>query len=219
MGLRKPPKGGGVELPIVENPATVNDIAEGKQAINDQGTLIEGVLMDCESGYTTVLSNAGPSHVSGNIRMTGTMSEDRILRSGSKVMTQVSGSYFGDAAASDVAAGKTFTSKNGLNMIGTGSIGGGTVTSETFTNTDRDSYGYPAIGTIQAKTGRTLWKDMFVCVTDIYIEPNSSNGVGREHALNISYDSSTGTVSLDIERTTNSVWNYGALKVTVYYIN
>ena len=119
MGLRKPPKGGGVELPIVETPAGAADMAEGKQAINDVGTLIEGTLPEVASGETETLSNAGPSHASGNIRMTGTVAEDKILRAGSKVMTMVSGSYFGDATAADVASGKTFTSKEGLNVVGT----------------------------------------------------------------------------------------------------
>ena len=197
MGLRKPPKGGGVELPIVETPAGAEDIAAGKQAINDSGTLITGTVTDYESGTNTgidasdtpyaqdgklktahnfqnntlmragakltyqnnlallgdataadvsasktmtsaaglkiagtlpevasgtteTLSNAGPSHASGNIRMTGTVSGDKIMRDGSKVMTSVGSNFFGNATAADVASGKTFTSAAGLNVVGTG---------------------------------------------------------------------------------------------------
>ena len=154
MGLRKPPKGGGVELPIVETPAGAEDIAAGKQAIDDSGKLVTGThecepgldtsdatagagdmangktayvdgekvtgtLPEVASGTTETLTNAGPSHASGNIRMTGTISGDKIMRDGSKVMTSVGANFFGTATEEDVAYGKTFTSAAGLNVVGT----------------------------------------------------------------------------------------------------
>lgn len=205
-------------LPQLTNAAAAKDIVEGKEAIDQYGVKITGNVMECESGYLSVLSNATPEISSSNFIMTGTVAEDRLMRAGAKVRTSVAASSLGSATTADVKEGVTFTSKKGVRLTGTAKVGTGTVTSETFTNTDRDAYGYPALSTIQAKKGRTLWKDMFVCVNSIYVEPNA-DGQSKEHNLSISYDSTTGVISMEVYRMTNYLWNFGAYSVTVYYID
>lgn len=98
--------------------ATAADVASGKTMTSADGLKVAGSLPEVASGSTETLTFAGPSFASGNVRMTGTVGTDKIMRAGSKVMTSIGGNYFGNATAADVVSGKTFTSAAGLKKIG-----------------------------------------------------------------------------------------------------
>ena len=99
--------------------ATAADVASGKTMTSAEGLKVAGSLPEVASGSTETLTYAGPSFASGNVRMTGTVGTDKIMRAGSKVMTSIGGNYFGNATAADVVSGKTFTSSAGLKVAGT----------------------------------------------------------------------------------------------------
>ena len=98
--------------------ATAADVASGKTITSAEGLKVAGSLPEVASGSTETLTYAGPSFASGNVRMTGTVGTDKIMRAGSKVMTSIGSNYFGNATAADVASGKTFTSAAGLKNTG-----------------------------------------------------------------------------------------------------
>lgn len=59
-------------------------------------------------------------YLSRTIYITATSAEDTIIRENSDYKTYITDSNFGNATASDVARGKTFTSMSGLKIAGTG---------------------------------------------------------------------------------------------------
>lgn len=111
---------GGVTLPELDDPGSESDLAEGKQLIGPDGTLVEGNV-PVETNLT-VYSSAGKaqyysSDTSPWIACSGSISGTKMLKNGS-IQVNVSGSKFGDATIEDVAEGVTFTSKNGLMLTG-----------------------------------------------------------------------------------------------------
>lgn len=113
----------GVELPELTNPGTAADLAEGMELIDQNGEKVTGSLPE---GKPTVKSNAlakvaiyGTTYIQSKV----IAGSDAIVRTGTELITAHPASDFGDAAASDVVAGKTFTSAAGLQVTGTHACG------------------------------------------------------------------------------------------------
>lgn len=116
--------------------ATAADMAEGATAYVN-GEKITGTVKVVGEGdsmsvgatmYSEVVefeSAPGIIYANCNHNPAGAAGRDRLLRTGALVAIPISSDKFGDAQASDVAAGKTFTSAAGLKVVGTGTSGGG----------------------------------------------------------------------------------------------
>lgn len=111
--------------------ATAEDIAAGKTAYA-KGEKITGSLDDYQAGakvtfaanYTEVTNNSNNTLILCRNLNQGA----KILRDGSYAEVFVKKGEFGDATASDVAEGKTFTSAAGLKVTGTHVCSGGGTT-------------------------------------------------------------------------------------------
>lgn len=112
----------GTQLPTLTNPGTAADLASGKQLIDQNGEIVEGVVYTVGSGERGS-GNESVSFVSigaNTYEARGTSALDMIFRSGSIKCINFPKSDFGNATAADVAAGKTFTSEAGVKVTGTG---------------------------------------------------------------------------------------------------
>lgn len=114
----------GTQLPTLTNPATANDMAQGKQLIDQNGEIVTGNLsVRSYSGgypfYPQAKTFGGKLHVG----FTAGMGIDVLLKAGPNNQEMYGeASSFGNATAADVAAGKTFTSAAGLAVTGTAVI-------------------------------------------------------------------------------------------------
>lgn len=97
--------------------AAAGDIASGKTAYTGVGK-ITGELAETKSGGMVSMTAASVAQNGETAMYTITNSSDRILRAGAKILAAAGLSAFGDAAASDVAKGKKFTSAAGLLLEG-----------------------------------------------------------------------------------------------------
>lgn len=119
-------------FPALTNPGTANDLAEGMELIDADGNIVTGTLKEGKPGITGPKAQYNKSNIGTStvnlISCVGTVSEDVICRAGQEISIGTSASDFGNATAGDVAEGKTFTSVNGLKIIGTKkeTSGGGT---------------------------------------------------------------------------------------------
>ncbi len=120
--LRGKAAGSGAVLPELTNPASAWDIVVGKQAIDGEGNVIEGVVNvvdgDISSGDCALFQSEN------GIWMECGMEEDVLIRAGLNFALYRPASDFGDAAPEDVTAGKTFTSAAGLAVVGTATASG-----------------------------------------------------------------------------------------------
>lgn len=105
--------------------ATASDLAEGKTAYVN-GEKITGSV----STSSIDVASLTPSQTGTSIQLSYAPTSDRLVRSGSTVKLSSSASNFGDATASDVAQGKTFTSASGLKVTGTHVCSSGIDTSD-----------------------------------------------------------------------------------------
>ena len=128
-----------VLMDLTSDTATADDVAEGKTFHDKTGEQITGSLT--ENDALSVVTNSQTvdyyeSTVVGGtkipfIRMSAkikpsTANEKTILNGEQSIKIVKTASDFGDAAASDVAKGKTFTSRNGLAITGTAEVSSGT---------------------------------------------------------------------------------------------
>lgn len=123
----------GTVLPTLTAPGTAGDLANGKQLIDANGNVVTGTVKDSRAWYGTY--GAEPEiYTSGEykyVMLKLKPSEPTMVRDTVELCANVS--KFGDATAGDVVKGKTFTSKDGLKVVGTmapGSGGGFTVTDD-----------------------------------------------------------------------------------------
>lgn len=116
--------------------ATAADIAKDKTAYIN-GEKVTGTVADYPSGV--ILDNATPLALPSSSEMTyialrASSLTDILVRKGGANYMRTDPANFGDATAADVAAGKTFTSADGLKVVGTASGGGGYHTSDSLSS-------------------------------------------------------------------------------------
>ncbi len=116
----------GAKLPELTNPAGDEHIAYRREAYDQEGNLLVGTAETVHEGYTRT---AKPDIVFdedwGELYITETFKETAFFEAGATNQVVFSGDDLGDAAAEDVAAGKTFTSAAGLKVVGTAVASGG----------------------------------------------------------------------------------------------
>lgn len=114
----------GVVLPAISNQGSAEDLLYGKQLIDADGKIVNGT-MECITAENTSFilpsSNAVEYEDAYGKRIMMSMQLPRRLAfdTGSTVRMQSNLTNFGDAVASDVTKGKTFTSANGYMVTGT----------------------------------------------------------------------------------------------------
>lgn len=114
---------GGTALPTLTNPGTADDLAEDKQLIDANGNIVTGAVTTNDAGVTSWFDDK-PIYRSGsgsNLKLgfSHEFGYANLFRVGSKFALFTPASNFGDASASDVAKGKTFTSAEGAKVVGT----------------------------------------------------------------------------------------------------
>lgn len=108
----------GTQLPTLTNPGTAADLASGKQLIDQNGEIVTGTVL-VRTGYTPQTDWNPVSTLPGYALCATELDQDTLLRVGT-MGVNVPLSKFGDATATDVATGKTFTSEAGVKVTGTG---------------------------------------------------------------------------------------------------
>lgn len=113
-------------LDLTNDTVTANDLAKGVTAHDKSGTAITGTV---EVGHPTTKSsdvyaefNETPipgGSIYKSLSLTGKNTDDVLMRKGTNYTVSLESSNFGNATASDVAKGKTFTSQTGLKQVGT----------------------------------------------------------------------------------------------------
>lgn len=113
-------------LDLTNDTITPSDLAEGVTAHDKGGTAIVGTVEvgspasnagDISASFKEFTLAGGSKYTS--IMLTGKSTADVLMRKGSEYALASESSNFGDATVSDVAKGKTFTSKTGLKQVGT----------------------------------------------------------------------------------------------------
>lgn len=110
--------------------AAAGDIARNKTAYV-KGKKITGTVETVSAGSKTVNSGYAVPYVSGStLKVDGYRAQDTLYRTNGILTVDSQLSSYGDAAAEDVAQGKTFTSAAGLKVVGTASLSSGIQTLE-----------------------------------------------------------------------------------------
>lgn len=113
---RFPGEVSGADLPTLTNPAGAGDIAAGKQAIRQDGGVVTGSLPSLADMQMELDDTAQEGT---DLCLSGAAAQDGILRSGDIVTIKKPLAHLGNAAAKDVASGKTFTGAAGIAIDGT----------------------------------------------------------------------------------------------------
>ena len=129
MAVNKVVYGATVLVDLTEDTVSASDLAEGITAHSANGELVTGNLKEnnLHSDSTTVDKYITASN--NYVKLSGEAKNDTIIRQGTVYSLLAKQSEFGDALASDVAKGKTFTSADGFKITGK-MESGGTVASD-----------------------------------------------------------------------------------------
>lgn len=102
--------------------AVAADISSGKTAYVN-GEKITGTVQTLNNGTSSNLPMSNTLSISQTtpkcFDIESTLTDSKLFRQGAKIKSQTLASNLGDATASDVAQGKTFTSENGVKVSGT----------------------------------------------------------------------------------------------------
>lgn len=177
-------KAAGVELPTLSNPGSASDLAQGKQLIGADGSVVEGslpstsVLYFEDDPFTVVDRDSWFEVVSpkGGLNI--------MIKEGGTASGYIEGDTFGDAKPEDVRAGVYFTSKNGLKIPGTALLpGGGSVYPEgafapVTSFTDGKQYALVAvIDGVRRYINTTTYNDYTMNATEISIAEDAGDYV------------------------------------------
>ena len=129
MAVNKVVYGTTVLVDLTEDTVNASDLAKGITAHGANGELVTGNLKEnnLHSDSTTVDKYITASN--NYVKLSGEAKNDTIIRQGTVYSLLAKQSEFGDALASDVAKGKTFTSADGFKITGK-MESGGTVASD-----------------------------------------------------------------------------------------
>jgi hypothetical protein len=109
---------GGINLPILANPGTENDLLLFKELFDSDGNVITGQLKEIIDSVS-IHDDVEVVEDDGFIELFAPFIEDAIIRAGCYSRLGIGASEFGDALPEDVAEGKVFTSASGLRALGT----------------------------------------------------------------------------------------------------
>lgn len=143
--------------------ATASDILTGKTSYVNGGK-VTGTMKNLSGGWS--VQNLMPTYDTSlsSIKLQHTNSVQGYFPANTSISYYSSISNFGNATASDVASGKTFTSSAGLKVLGTGSSGGGaTVTNVITVSPKSSSIGIPCS---KKPKGVTVFRDLFKSTTE-----------------------------------------------------
>lgn len=125
--------GGGKVLPTLTNPGTTIDLAEGKQLIDENGSVVNGAVPVITSSMAVECFDV--MDYEGFVSVAFNMDKTTLVREGARIFSDAPASLYGDANPEDVAQGRTFTSAAGVRVVGTATLGGGmAIKSGTTTN-------------------------------------------------------------------------------------
>lgn len=112
---------GGVELPPLDDAVrgTASDLAQGKQLIGADGSVVEGNVLTVTDYKFSTTENNNPTFDDGDgFGITHIFTENTLFREGSQFTPCVDYGRFGNAKQEDVPQGVTFTSENGVKIEG-----------------------------------------------------------------------------------------------------
>ena len=118
-----------VLVDLTSDTVTANDLAEGITAHGANGELVTGNLKENNLHSNSATVGKYVTMSNNYVKLSGEAKYDTIIRQGTIYSLLAKQSEFGDALASDVAKGKTFTSADGFKITGE-MESGGTVASD-----------------------------------------------------------------------------------------
>ena len=184
---------GGVELPTLENPGTASDLAQGKQLIGADGSVVEGEVEEITHlwhAWNLIATGEPYEYLSDDtdrysLQVDITPKKDVLFRKSAYMTVEVNSSHLGDAKPEDVRAGVYFTSGDaGLCKVGTALLpGGGSVYPDgafaPVTNfTDGKQYALVAvIDGVRRYINTTTYNDYTMNATEITIGEDAGDYV------------------------------------------
>lgn len=106
---------GGADLPTLTNPGSAADLAQGKQLIGADGSVVEGSMEQLEP--TAIHGAKYEIDGEGDFCISFEVDKPKYVN-GEVFLYTPAYDLFGDATQDDVAAGKTFTNRHGLKIEG-----------------------------------------------------------------------------------------------------